>query len=182
MRDPATDRNALSAQSHEDFRMTAAASPASSQPARAALSRTLVAGLAGGAVDLVYASTMGVLNGGTVARVWQTVASGWIGGAARDGGPASVALGVVTHFGIAACMAAAYAFAAHRWPDLYRRWWLYAPIYGVILYGVMYRVVLPLRWPGAGAWRGPESLLDVAAHMGLALTTAFVLSRPARAR
>lgn len=160
----------------------AAAPPASSQPARDALPRIVLAGLAGGAVDFVYASAMGVLNGGTVARVWQGVAAGWTGPAARDGGLGSVALGVVTHFGIAVCMAAAYAIAARRLPDLYRRWWLYAPAYGVVLYGIMYRVVLPLRWPGAGAWRGPESLLDVAAHMALAVVTALVLGRAARTR
>lgn len=159
-----------------------AAPPAPSQPARDALSRTLTAGLAGGAVDLVYASGMGLLNSGSAARPWQVVASGWIGPAAREAGAWSVALGLVTHFGIAVCMAAAYALAARRWPDLYRRWWLYAPVYGVILYGVMYRIVLPLRWPGAGAWQGVGSLLDIAAHIGLALAAAYALGRAARAR
>lgn len=160
----------------------AAAPPASSLPARDALSRTLMAGLAGGAVDLVYASAMGVLNSGSAARPWQVVASGWIGPAAREGGAWSVALGLATHFGIAVCMAAAYALAARRWPDLYRRWWLYAPAYGIVLYAVMYRIVLPLRWPGAGAWQGAASLLDIAAHVGLAFAAAYVLSRPGRTR
>jgi len=145
----------------------AVSSPAASLPARDLASRIVTAGLAGGAVDLVYASVMGVMGGRGVLKVWQGVASGWIGKAAGDGG-------------IATCMAAAYALAATRLPILYRRWLLFAPLYGVILYGVMYRIVLPLRWPGAGAWHGVESVLDIASHVGLALAAAFVLSRPAR--
>ena len=89
------------------------------------------------------------------------------------------ALGVVTRFGIATCMAAVYALAATRLPILYRRWLVCAPLYGVILYGVMYRIVLPLRFPGAGGWKGMSSVLDICAHIGLALAAAFVLTRPA---
>lgn len=162
--------------------MAVAAPPTYALPARDAPSRILAAGLAGGAVDLVYASAVGLLNAGSAARPWQVVASGWIGPAARDAGAWAVMLGVVTHFGIAICMAGAYAVAARRWRDLYRRWPVYAAAYGVMLYGVMYRIVLPLRWPGAGGWAGAPSLLDIAAHVGLALATAYVLSRPARGR
>jgi hypothetical protein len=159
--------------------MTAATAPTvTSEPMRTALSRLVTAGLAGGAVDFIYASTQGLLHGRTVMRVWQGVASGWLGKAARDGGVGSMLLGIVTHFGIATVMAGAYALAAARFDILYRRWWVFAPLYGILLYGVMYRVVLPLRFgPQAGAWEGPRSLLDVGAHMGLALVAAFVLSR-----
>ena len=143
------------------------------------LRQILLAGLAGGAVDLVYASAAGAVRGRSVAQVWQGVASGWLGRAAYDGGAASVALGVATHFAIATLMAGAYAAAAARAPVLIRRWPLFAPAYGLLLYGLMYRVVLPLRWPGAGAWQGTLSLLDVAAHVGLALAAASVLARSA---
>jgi hypothetical protein len=162
--------------------MTVAAAPPApnSLPARDALARVALAGLAGGAVDFVYASVVGVMSGRGVARVWQGVASGWLGKAAAHGGMGSVALGIVTHFGIATCMAAVYALAAGRAPVLYRRWMLAAPVYGVILYGVMYRIVLPLRFPGAGGWHGLESVADIASHIGLALAAAFVLSRPSQ--
>jgi hypothetical protein len=160
--------------------MTAAISPsASAMPARDLASRTVTAGLAGGAVDLVYASVMGLVGGRGVLKVWQGVASGWIGKAAGDGGLATGALGVATHFGIAICMAGAYALAATRLPILYRRWTLFAPLYGLILYGIMYRIVLPLRFPGAGGWKGGLSVLDICAHVGLAVLAVFVLSRPA---
>jgi hypothetical protein len=156
---------------------TTAARAASIRPVRTSLTRIVAAGLAGGAVDFVYASTMGVLAGRGVARVWQGVAAGWLGEPAFEGGAATAPLGIVTHFAIAVAMAAAYALAAARFGIFYRRWALFAPLYGLVLYGVMYRVVLPLRWPGAGAWRGPESLLDVAAHIGMAVVAVFVLRR-----
>jgi hypothetical protein len=161
--------------------MTVAASPpVTSLPARDWLSRLALAGLAGGAVDLFYASGMGIASGRGVVKVWQGVAAGWLGKAAAQGGLGSVALGLVTHFGIATCMAGAYALMATRLPVLYRRWRLCAPVYGLILYGVMYRIVLPLRWPGAGGWKGAASVLDICAHVGLALAAAFVLSRKAK--
>jgi hypothetical protein len=120
---------------------------------------------------------MGQINGRGVLKVWQGVASGWIGKAAGDGGLASGALGVVTHFGIATCMAAFYALAARRFPILYRRWLIFAPLYGVLLLRLHVRVVLALRF-GGGAWRGWPSVLDIGAHVGLALAAPG--SSPAR--
>lgn len=160
--------------------MIALATHAAAPPARFDLARVALATLAGGGVDLAYASAVGVAGGRSIASVWQGVAAGWLGRAARDGEWATVALGVLTHFAIAAAMVAAYAAAATRLPVLYRRWPLFAAAYGVLLYGIMYRVVLPLRWPGSGEWRGLPSALDVLAHVGLALAAAFVLTRPRR--
>jgi hypothetical protein len=163
--------------------MTAAtAQPLASRPARDGLARIVAAGVAGGMVDFVYASVVGLAHGRSVVRVWQGVASGWLGPAARDGGAASMLLGVVTHFGVAICMAGAYALAARRFDLLYRRWLVCAPLYGLVLYAIMYRIVLPLRFPGAGGWQGLDSVLDIASHVGLALAAAYVLSRPARRR
>jgi hypothetical protein len=159
----------------------AAASPGYSLPARDRLARVLVAGLAGGAVDFVYPVVMALSKGRTWDMPWRSVASGWVGKAAREAAWAP-ALGLVTHFCIATLMAAAYALAARRFPVLYRLWWAVAPVYGLILYGIMYRVVLPLRWPGGGAWAGVQSVLDIAAHIGVAYAIAFVLSRSARPR
>lgn len=165
--------------------MTAAAtaSPAASQSGRATLPRLALAGLAGGAVDFAYASAMALAAGRPVTRPWRTVASGWIGGpAARDGGPATVLLGVGTHFGIALAMAAVYLLAAQRLPALARRPLAGGAAYGLVLYTVMYLGVLPLRWPGAfPRWSGARSVLDVLAHLGVGLAIAFVASRSARA-
>jgi hypothetical protein len=160
--------------------MTVAAAPQSvSQPLRDQLSRILLAGLAGGAVDFVYPTAMAVLKGRSPLSPWHGVASGWIGPVARDGGLATAALGAITHFGIAICMAAAYVLAARRVPVVAQRPWATAPVYGLILYGVMNLVVLPLRWPEAfPRWNGVTSILDILAHVGVALAIVAVVARP----
>jgi hypothetical protein len=155
---------------------TASAPPGS--PTRGLLARVALAGLAGAAVDFVYATAVGLIDGRGPVRVWQGVASAWLGKAARDGGLASASLGLATHIGIATCMAGVYALAAVRLPILYRRPLLMGALYGLPLYGVMYRIVLPLRWPGVfPRWDGVKSGLDVLAHVGVGLAIAFVLSR-----
>jgi hypothetical protein len=153
--------------------MTVAATTA---PPSAVLARIARAGLAGGAVDFVYAGVVGATLGRGVQQVWQGVAAGWLGPAARQMGWASAALGVVTHFGIATAMAGAYALAAGRAPVLHRRPWLSGTLYGLVLYGVMYRVVLPLRWPETfPRWDGVRSGADVLAHVGVGLAIAYTL-------
>jgi hypothetical protein len=140
----------------------------------------VVAGLVGGAVDVVYASLVQVVLGRPIARAWQGVASGWLGGEAMNGGAATVALGLVTHFGIAISMAAAFALVARRLRLLYRRPLLAGVIYGCALYVVMYRIVLPLRFPSIfPRWDGVRSITDILAHIGVALGIAWVLSRSA---
>jgi hypothetical protein len=101
----------------------------------------LWATLLAGTLDIVFAF---VLAGG-VAPVLRTVASGPLGDAVADG-PAGAPLGLAVHFAIMAAMAAAYIIAADRIPLLARRWWLMGPIYGVVLWIVMYWIVMPLRW------------------------------------
>lgn len=154
----------------------AAASPGVSQPLRATLVRIVTAGLAGGAVDFLYASGMAISRGREFTRPWRMVASGWIGPAAREGtGP--VVLGVVTHFGIAIAMAAAYILVARRAPVVANRPWATAPAYGVILYAVMYLGVLPLRFGAPWRWSGALSVFDILAHVGVALAIVAVAAR-----
>lgn len=143
---------------------------------RMRLAATVVlAGLAGAAVDGVYASVAGIIRGIGVMRVWQSVAGGWIGGAARDGGLATALLGFATHIGIAMVMAAVYVLALRRVP-LPRAWyWPAALAYGLGLYIAMYLVVLPLRWPGVfPRWDGLFSIADIVAHVAAALAIAAV--------
>ena len=154
----------------------AAAPPGVSQPMRETLPRLVAAGLAGGAVDLAYATGMALSRGNPPTHPWRTVASGWIGAAARDG-TAPVVLGVVTHFGIAMCMAAAYLYLARRIPVVGSRPWATAPIYGLILYAVMYLGVLPLRFGNPWRWSGVNSLLDILAHVGVALAVVVFATR-----
>lgn len=158
--------------------MTATAAPARPTPIRDAVAPIVMAGLAGGAVDGLYASIAGVVRGRSVMRVWQGVAGGWLGKSAADGGLATVALGLATHFAIAICMAAAFAGIAGRAPVLYRHRLAAGALYGVGLYLVMYRLVLPLRWPAIfPRWDGWVSVADIASHVGVGVAIAVVLSR-----
>lgn len=154
----------------------AAASPAAADRIRLSMSRIALAGLAGGAVDLVYASGVGALFGRGFQRVWQGVAGGWLGKPAFDMGWTSATLGLVTHFGIATAMAGAFALAGSRLAALYRRPWLSGCAYGLVLYGVMYGLVLPARWPQTfPKWDGARSVADILAHVGVGLAIAHVL-------
>jgi len=157
----------------------AAASSGMSLSVRETLSRLVAAGLAGGAVDFAYASGGALLKGAAWERPWQGVASGWIGRAAAiEGGMSTAALGLVTHFGIALAMAAAYIFVARRVPIVAQRPFATAPAYGLILYAVMYLVVMPLRWPQTfPRWNGLASIFDILAHVGVALAIAAVAAR-----
>ena len=162
--------------------MTAAAASAPLSVRHRTAFNVVLAGLAGGLVDFVYASGVGLVHGRTVIKVWQGVAGGWLGPSAGKGGLATAALGIVTHFGIAICFAAAFALAASRIKALYERPWLAGVSYGLVLYGVMYEIVLPLRWPTIfPKWDGVQSLTDIASHIGVGLVISLMLSRAARA-
>src|SRR5688572_18380126 len=149
--------------------MTALANPPAAPTAPPFLQRVLLAGLAGGAVDFVYASGLAILRGRGFERPWQSVASGWIGKAAAEGGWATVALGIVTHFGIATVMALVYLLAAGRLPVLTRRPVVCGVLYGLVLYAVMYGVVLPTRFGRPYQWNGVFSVTDILAHIGVGL-------------
>lgn len=158
--------------------MTAVVAASSiSRPLRNTALRVLTAGLAGGAVDFVYASGMALSRGRPWTRPWDMVASGWIGRAAFEGGPMVTGLGVLTHFGIATAMAAAYIHLVRRIPAVVARPWATAPIYGLILYAVMYLGVLPLRFGAPWTWNGVPSVLDIAAHVAVALAIVAVVAR-----
>lgn len=101
----------------------------------------LWATLVAGTLDIVFA----FVTAGAVVPVLQTVASGPLGDAIADSA-AGAPLGLAVHFAIMAVMAAVYVLAAARIPLLARYWWLMGPLYGVMLWIVMYWIVMPLRW------------------------------------
>jgi len=55
-----------------------------------------------------------VLGAAAFRRVWQSVASGWIGKASFDGGPATVSLGLATHLLVALIWTLIYTFVVQR--------------------------------------------------------------------
>ena len=162
--------------------MTATTTCAPRSPRHGAIASVVLAGIAGGLVDFVYASAVGLIHGRPVITVWQGVAGGWLGPEVGKGGIATAALGVVTHFGIALTFAGVFALAATRIKALYPRPVLAGVSYRLALDAVMYAIVLPLRWPAIfPKWDGVQSLTDIASHIGVGLVISLMLSRAAGA-
>lgn len=158
--------------------MTAAtADPIGRRAGAASWPTILAAGLAAGIVDFAYASGVAVVSGRPALSPWRAVAAGWMGPAAGQAAVAP-AVGMATHFGIATAMAAVYVLAVRRLPIVKQMPLATAPIYGLGLYGVMYLGVLPLRWPAIfPRWQGVSSILDILAHVAVALAIAAVAGR-----
>lgn len=113
----------------------------------------LLGGLAGGALDILYAFVVyGPLSYGvTPEQVLQSVAAGWIGReASRAGGMDTALLGLASHFLIATLMAAVYVLLATRIAALTKQALLWGFVYGLILYVAMNYVVVPLSASATG--------------------------------
>ena len=108
-----------------------------------------IATLVAGTLDIISAFVFAGMSGATPSGVLRYVASGPFGDAVREGGNHWAAAGLAVHFAIMACMAAAYFLIAPRFPALIRNPILAGLLYGLILWGIMYWVVKPLRWPEA---------------------------------
>lgn len=145
---------------------------------------TLVrAAVAGGMVDVVYATARGLTDSGSALTPWRGVASGWIGRGAYGDSLAPVGLGLATHFGIAAVMAAVWIWGLNRITIVRSHRLVSAALYGLGLYVAMYLIVLPSRWPTVfPRWEGVRSVLDILAHVAVAQAIAWAASRtPSRA-
>lgn len=137
---------------------------------RASFKPVVDAGLLAGLLDMAWVCTLWGFLGVTPKRIFQAIASGWVGNdAAVAGGWATALLGAVSHFGITVAMAWAYYIAATRLPALVRRPVLYGALYGIVLFVVMIHVVVPLSAAPSGQsppW--PWTLwANIAAHMFL---------------
>ena len=128
----------------------------------------LAGGLVAGTLDIAYACLFwAVKSGAPAVRIFQSVAAGLLGPASFKGGAGTAALGLALHYFIAVSMSVAYYLMAKRWPLLWRRPVLCGAGYGLLLYGFMNDVVVPLSRAGRGAkdplWIG----LSVAVHVVL---------------
>lgn len=126
----------------------------------------LVGGGIAGACDIVYACVFWWIKAGvSPVRILQSVAAGVLGPASVQGGAGTAALGLALHFVIALTMAAVYDAVALRFPLLLARPVPCGALYGLLLYGVMNYVVVPLSAAARGSsdplWVG----LSVAVHV-----------------
>lgn len=105
----------------------------------------LTGGLVAGAFDIAYACLFSYLRSGIPpVRILQSVASGLLGAAAREGGVATAALGLFLHFLIAVTWAALFYEVSRHLPLLRRQPILSGIVYGAVIYAVMNLVVVPL--------------------------------------
>jgi hypothetical protein len=126
----------------------------------------LAGGLVAGALDIVYAWAFWAIKAGVpAARILQSVAAGLLGEASFEGGAGTALLGLALHFFIAVSMSVVYYMVSRRWALLRDRAVLAGAGYGLLLYGIMNYIVVPLSAAGPGAkdplWIG----LTVAVHI-----------------
>lgn len=129
----------------------------------AILKTTLVATAVAGTLDItsafVFASMASVMPG----AVLRYVASGPFGDGMRTGGAAEAAAGLAVHYALMFAMAVFYVAAAAAFGSFRERWFLSGPIYGLLIYGVMYWIVVPARfgtYPKTTAWAVGNALFS----------------------
>jgi hypothetical protein len=96
-----------------------------------------------GTLDISDAFIFYGLRGVSPTRILQGIASGVIGRAAFTQGTRSALLGLFFHYLIATTAATLYILASRHLP-LSRHPFLWGGLYGLVVYGVMNYVVLPL--------------------------------------
>jgi hypothetical protein len=104
--------------------------------------------LVAGTLDISSAFLLACLKGGTPTSVLQGVAAGLIGrDAAIQGGLATGGLGLAIHFFIAFSVASVFYGASRKLLFLTRHPFISGLLYGVLVYGVMYWLVMPRAYP-----------------------------------
>ena len=143
-------------------------------------SRIILAVAVAGTLDILSAIVLTAARGKSVVDMLAGIAAGPFDEAIGNAGVAGAVVGLLTHFAIMTVMVIAFAWLVSRWPGMPRPL-IAGPVYGVILYVVMYWIVLPLRWPGILAARSfSGALVPIAIHIVLVgLPIAFILCRPA---
>src|SRR5215213_4600488 len=106
----------------------------------------LVGGVIAGTIDILDAFAVTALNGGSPVRVLYAIASGVLGRTASSGGMPAAALGLALHFFIALTAALVFAVACRRVPRILRHPVICGLVYGLMVWGVMYYVVLPITF------------------------------------
>lgn len=126
-----------------------------------------IGGTISGVLDISAAITQYALRGVPPIRILQSVAAGLLGRASYTGGSATAALGLALHFLIAVSATAVYCVASRRIPFLIRKPIVAGLLYGMAIFFVMNRIVVPLsRFPGGGgAFDLRAALPQIAIHM-----------------
>jgi len=103
-----------------------------------------ITGLIVGAMDITSAIIITISRGSTVTRLMQFIASGLLGPKAFQGDGGTVALGLGLHFVIAFSLVAVFYAASRSLAFLRQHAVVSGLVYGLIVFGVMNLIVLPL--------------------------------------
>ncbi|MEY2520576.1 MAG: hypothetical protein QOF24_2335 [Verrucomicrobiota bacterium] len=104
--------------------------------------------LTAGVLDISSAFILFYPRGVTPIAVLQGVAAGLIGREpAMEGGYATATLGLAIHFFIAFVVASVFYIASRKLVSLTRHPVISGLLYGVVVYGFMYWIVMPFAYP-----------------------------------
>jgi hypothetical protein len=159
--------------------MVSMQSPAASRAGVPFWRGILLAGLAIGTLDLVFASAYWALGHDVPPiRILHGIAAGLLGAQARHSGAAGALLGVACHYVIATCMVGAYFIASVRMPVLRQRVLAWGAAYGALLYVLMTWVVVPLsNAPRGAAMPLAWTLSSIAMHVLIGVLCAWFARR-----
>jgi hypothetical protein len=101
----------------------------------------VLGGLTAGTLDFMAAMGIYHLSAQTVGK---SIACGWFGKSAMQGGWDVAVSGIASHYAILLGAAALYVLAAAAEPALRRRAWIAGPLFGLGVYLVMHFVIVPL--------------------------------------
>ena len=104
--------------------------------------RTIVtAGLVAGVLDISYVFIY--FSSIPPDALLRGIAAGLLGPNAAQGGLGTAVVGLAVHLSIATWWAAVFYGLSRQWPMLLRNPWIVGPLYGVVVWLLMYLVVLP---------------------------------------
>ncbi len=129
------------------------------------LSAVLLGGSVAGLLDILFAISFAVYNGGTPVRLLQTVASGLLGTAAFAGGAPTAVLGLALHFAMSFLWAGAFLALARVLSMLTRRPVVSGIAFGAVVFFAMRLIVLPLSaFPYPVSFKPLATALDLLSH------------------
>ncbi|MDT8067743.1 MAG: hypothetical protein ROO76_06200 [Terriglobia bacterium] len=148
------------------------------QNASRQLAAIVAAGTLCGCMDISAAFVTWMPRGVSPRIILQGIASALLGPSAFHEGTPTMALGLFLHFFIAFSWATVFYLASRSFPVLTRRPLLFGPLYGILVYLVMYWVVMPLsRFHGASRSIFNTVVAIVTHIFCVGLPIAFMVSR-----
>lgn len=131
-----------------------------------------------GTLDILSAFVFGGIKGVGPGKILRYVASGPFGDSMRDGGLTAAAVGLGVHYALMAIMVSLFFLIASRVDFVRRQWLLSGPLYGILIYLVMYWIVVPTRFgtvPKTDLWSVGNALFSHIVCVGLPM--AYIASR-----